>query len=173
MWGNEMMPYNNVLRHTKVAIIIISSKKTQKNLAVRTEWAIFALSKQRRESLMTKIDIDKKLKIQPHQSGLGNSSNHIEIPRQAWPSDGGPHSPSGEVFVKTGWITKDGGRSNPVYSEFHRILWCGFLQHDPRDAVYRSSEGRVFLSGGKAVKGFRGGCRRCRRVKADGSLRGG
>ena len=26
----------------------------------------------------------------PHQSRLGNSSNHYEMPRQAWSSDGGP-----------------------------------------------------------------------------------
>ena len=33
-------------------------------------------------------------------------------------------------------ITKDGEHSNPVYSEFHRILWCGPYKKEPKTAPF-------------------------------------
>ncbi len=38
----------------------------------------------------------------------------------------GPILPREKFGFRTRRITKGGGHSNPVFSEFHRILWCGF-----------------------------------------------
>jgi hypothetical protein len=61
----------------------------------------------------------------PHQSRLGNSSNFIEMPRQAFILMAGPTSK--EVFFGNRRITKEWESSNPDYRSFIALFGVAFL----------------------------------------------
>ena len=113
---------------------IFFSKKMGELLHNRTRGIIFALYKQSKRASGTSQQSDSFLNAWgpehwkfrqklPHQSKLGNSSNFIEIPRQACLSMAGP-TPQG-VDYHHRRITKTVKSSNPVIRSFVTFLWCG------------------------------------------------
>ena len=100
-------------------------------------------------SLCCKIKA-RELKDIPHQSWLGNSSNLIEIPRQACFVNGGPHFPKGLLSLSRDTADyKDEEALKSCHSEFHRILWCG---------LYKAGSQRNHAAAGSFIMNSIRGC---------------